>query len=250
MTEDLESATERVARLRHRYEELRRRLRRSLGVDDIARLDASIGRRRARIHHLNAQIEALEEERSKLEGEVVGCLHGAEALLNDLVDQLESLDGPAWSPTPIVGFTLLHIADGSIDDGDHRWSGAALSPTCPNGATGLPHAFGPCVDQACGVLAWKTLDRMSEVAGANLAAIAQVSMTGRVVEHTDGYRAAHGALTALVAFDGGRWFRTRDPGQIEAFATSPASTFATLAAPIPHDAMLYVEVDLFLGRHP
>lgn len=250
MAGDLESTWQRVRGLRHRYDTLRRRLRRADGVEDVDRLDASIGRRQARIRHLTSQIEALEAERTRLEEEVVGCLHGAEALLIDLVDHLERLDGPAWSPTPIRGFTLLDVVAGKLHDGDHPWSGSTLSPTCPHGLDGLPHVEDPCGRQACGVLAWKALDSVSEVSGVELAAVAELSMTGRVVEHADGYRSQHAALTALIAFDGNRWFRSRDPEQISTFARYPEQTFSTLAAPFPDDAMLYLEVDLFLGRHP
>ena len=73
-------------------------------------------------------------------------------------------------------------------------------------------------------------------------------MSGRVVEHVDGYRAEVGEVISLVAFDDARWFRTRHSQQIDSFITSPTETFDQLAAPIPADAMLYVELDLFLGN--
>ena len=57
-----------------------------------------------------------------------------------------------------------------------------------------------------------------------------------------------GEIVSLVAFDDVRWFRTRNTDQIDSFVAAPAETFERLAAPIPADAMLYVELDLFLGN--
>lgn len=249
-SKDLESTIERVQRLRDRYDLLRRRLRRTDGTDDIERLESSIARRRARIRHLDAQIDALDAERDRLRGEIVGCLHGAEALLVDLIDNLESLDGPCWTPTPIVGYSRFDVVDGALHDGDHRWDGSTLRPACPAGRVSPPHEHAACRGAACGVLVWKALDRLPDVSGAELAAIVEVSISGRIVEHDLGYRGESGRIAALMAFDGGHWFRTRDTDQIEWFTTSPLEAFGNLSAPIPDDGMVYLEVDLFFGGSP
>jgi hypothetical protein len=249
-SKDLESTIERVQRLREKYDLLRRRLRRTDGTDDIERLDVAIARRRARVRHLDEQIDALDAERERLKGEIVGCLHGAEALLIDLVDRLESLDGPCWAPTPIVGYSRFDVVDGALDDGDHTWDEWTLRPACPDGRLSPPHENGACRDGACGVLVWKALDQLPDVSGAKLAALVEVSVSGRIVEHDLGYRGEFGRITALIAFDGGRWFRTRDTDQIEWFTTAPLEAFAELSAPIPDDGMLYLEADLFFGERP
>ena len=238
----------RVERLRSRYETLKRRLRRADGVDEVERLDVSIQRRRVRIRHLDAQIDRLMDERDRLEGEVLGCFHGAEALLVDLIDKLEALDGPSWSPGPIPGFTILEVVDGSIHDGDHVWATPLLRPGCPSGRWDAPHANAACAALPCGVLAYKSIDTLPGISGGALGAVAELAMSGRVIEHVDGYRAEVGEIISLVAFDDLRWFRTRSPVQIDSFVAEPANTFEALAAPIPADAMLYVELDLFLGR--
>lgn len=249
-SKDLEATVERVERLRLRYDQLRRRLMRTIGTDDLERLDTSIARRRARIRHLDAQIEALESDRERLRGELIGCLHGAEALLVDLVDQLETLDGPAWSPTPIVGYSVFAVTDGRVTDGDHLWQESLLRPQCPGGLEDQPHEDASCRNEACGVLAWKTLDRLPDPAGGDLAAVVAVSLSGRIVEHTNGYRGETGRVAAMLAFDEDRWFRTRNREQIRSFITAPIDTFESLAAPIPGDGMLYLELDLFFGSVP
>lgn len=243
----LEATVERVNRLRLRYDTLKRRLRRADGVDEIERLDASILRRRTRMRHLDAQIERLVQERDRLEGEVLGCFHGAEALLVDLIDRLEALDGPSWSPEPIPGYVVFEIVVGTIHDGDHRWAAPTLRPECPSGIQDAPHTRAGCVSQACGVLAWKSIEDLPDLDGGGLRAVAELAMNGRVIEHTHGYRAEFAQLVAIVAFDDNRWFHSRDAEQIDAFVSAPAETFAALAAPIPADAMLYVELDLFFG---
>lgn len=243
----LQETVARVEQLRARYDTLKRRLRRADGVDEVERLDVSIQRRRNRIRHLDAQIDRLMEERDRLEGEILGCFTGAEALLVDLIEKLEALDGPSWSPDPVPGFTILEVEDGTLHDGDHTWTRAVVRPGCPTGRWDAPHEDAACARLACGVLAYKSIDRLPGISGGTMRAVAELAMSGRVVEHADGYRAEVGEIMALVAFDDSRWFRTRYPGQIDSFVTSPIESFEELAAPMPADAMLYVELDLFLG---
>ena len=247
-SKNLEETVARVERLRFRYDTLKRRLRRVDGVDEVERLDASIQRRRNRIRHLDSQIDRLMEERDRLEGEILGCFHGAEALLVDLIDKFEALDGPSWSPDPVPAFTILEVEDGSINDGDHEWTTPVLRPACPSGRWDAPHEDASCAELPCGVLAYKSIDRLPGISGGTLRAVAELAMSGRVIEHVDGYRAEVGEIVSLVAFDDVRWFRTRDTDQIDSFVAAPAETFERLAAPIPADAMLYVELDLFLGN--
>lgn len=246
-SKNLEETVARVERLRSRYDTLKRRLRRTDGVDEVERLDASIQRRRSRIRHLDSEIDRLMEERDRLEGEVLGCFHGAEALLVDLIDRLEELEGPSWSPDPVPGFTILDAQAGSITDGDHIWTTPVLRPGCPSGRWDAPHESAACAGLPCGVLAYKSTDELPGISGGALQAVAEIAMSGRVIEHTDGYRAEVGEIVALVAFDEFRWFRTRFADQIDSFVAAPAETFDQLAAPIPVDAMLYIELDLFLG---
>lgn len=246
-SKDLEETVARVNRLRLRYDTLKRRLRRADGVDDVERLDVSIQRRRTRILHLDSQIDRLMDERDRLEGEILGCFHGAEALLVDLIDRLETLDGPSWSPEPVPGFSILEIHDGLIHDGDHPWITPVLRAGCPSGRSDAPHPGTACAVLPCGVLTYKSIDRLAEISGGSLRAVAEIAMSGRVIEHVDGYRAEVGEIISLLAFDDARWFRTRHTDQIDSFVAAPTETFDLLAAPIPADAMLYVEMDLFLG---
>ena len=247
-SKDLGETAARVDRLRYRYDTLKRRLRRADGVDEVGRLDASIRRRSNQVHHLNAQIDRLTGERDLLEREILGCLHGAEALLVDLIDRLEALEGPSWSPDPVPGYTVLAVEGGVIHDGDHVWITPLLRAGCPSGHPDAPHERAACAELACGVLAYKSIDKLPEISGGALRAVAELAMSRRVIEHVDGYRAEVGEITSLVAFDDAHWFRTRDPNQIDSFVAAPAETFEEMAAPIPSDAMLYVELDLFLGR--
>lgn len=246
-SKDLEKTVARVNRLRHRYDTLKRRLRRTDGVDEVERLDASIQRRRNRLRHLNAQIDRLVDERDQLEREILGCFHGAEALLIDLIDGLEALEGPSWSPEPVPGYTILDVVGPFIHDGDHTWSTPTLQPGCPTERPDPPHQAPACAELPCGVLAYRSIDGLPAISGGTLQAVAELAMSGRVIEHVDGYRAQVGEIVSLVAFDDTNWFQTRNPDQIESFVIEPVETFDTLAAPIPPDAMMYVELDLFFG---
>lgn len=238
----------RVRVLRSRYETLRRRLQRNDGLSEIERLDGSIDRRTRRLEHINQQIDRLHEERDRVEAEILGCFTGSEALLTDLVSRMEEIEGTDWTPIPIASFTMWELSGESMDDGAVSWRGRTAVGTCGLSATGdLPHTTKRCIRSECGIVGYRDLTMLGDVPSEGLVGVGRLQMSGRVVEHEHGYRAELAEVVALIATDGSRWFRTRDRGQIDDFFTSPEVTFGRLSAPVPENAVLYVELDLYLA---
>ena len=238
----------RVRVLRSRYETLRRKLQRNDGLSEIERLDGSIDRRTRRLEHINQQIDRLFEERDRVEAEILGCYTGSEALLTDLVSRMEEIEGTDWTPIPIASFTMWELSGETMDDGAVAWRSRTAVGTCDHSAAGdLPHTTKACARGGCGIVGFRDLSKLGDVPSDGLVGVGRLHMSGRVVEHEHGYRAELAEVVALIATDGGRWFRTRDHNQIDDFFASPEATFGRLSAPIPDNAVLYIEMDLHLS---
>lgn len=238
----------RVRVLRSRYEALRGRLQRNDGLSEIQRLDGSIDRRTRQLEHINQQIDRLSEERDRVEAEILGCYTGSEALLTDLVSRMEEIEGTDWTPIPIVSFTMWELSGNTMRDDAVSWRGRRAVGTCDGSAAGdLPHTTEACARGGCGIVGFRDLGLLGDVPSDDLVCVGRLHMSGRVVEHEHGYRAELAEVVALIATDGSRWFRTRDRGQIDDFFATPEATFGRLSAPIPANAVLYIEMDLHLA---
>ena len=202
-----------------------------------------------RLEHLGEQLTRITSERDRVEREVLGCLTGSEALLTDLVSRFEAIDGHDWTPIPIVGYVRWTSDGGAMSDGGSTWESDSAIARCPISAPGnLPHATSRCAERDCGIVALRRLHDLDDHRGAGMTAVGRLALTGRVVEHEHGFRAELASATAIVVADGTRWFRTADVVQIERFFAAPEATFAELSAPMPTDAILLLETDLYLGE--
>ena len=247
LSDEIQHQEARIDALKARYEQLHRLSTPSDGDHVLHRLQGAVRRRRARFNALSTQIRDLNSERDRLETEVMRCLQGIEALLLDLVEDLEAATGPCWSPTPVTGFTSFVAIEGAMHDGDHVWASNTLNPACPrwSGATG-PHESEDCVQGGCGVHVFKSFREVPAPTGSCLTAIAEVALHGRVVEHSEGYRGAVGVVTALIAFDENNWIRTRTTDEIAQLMSTPDASFAASRVLIPANTMMYLEADAYL----
>ena len=247
LSDEIQHQEARIDALKARYEQLPRLSSPNDGDHVLHRLQGAVRRRRARFNALSTQIRDLNSERDRLETEVMRCLQGIEALLLDLVEDLEAANGPCWSPTPVIGFTSLVAIDDTMHDGDHVWVSNTLKSGCPREPCGAhPHESDDCIQRACGVHVFKSFRGVPAPTGSSLNAIAEVALHGRVVEHTEGYRGSVGVITALIAFDERRWVRTRTTDEISQLMSSPAASFAACSVPIPTNTMMYLEADTYL----
>lgn len=247
ISDELQRQEARIEALKERYEQLHRVSTPSDGDDVLHRLHGAVRRRRARFNALATQIQELTSERDRLETEVMRCLQGIEALLANLVADLEAANGPCWSPTPVIGFTSFVAVNDQMHDGDHVWHDGTLKQSCSlQSMAGAPHESEPCVQSGCGVHVYKSFRSVPAPTGSSLNAIGEVALYGRVVEHQEGYRGATGVVTALIAFDDSHWVRTRAENEISLLMTRPLAAFTSNSVPIPADTMMYLEADAFM----
>ena len=145
-----------------------------------------------------------------------------------------------WSPTPIIGYRMWWQRRGRWSGARSLWHAPVMHAAClPKGRPGAPHlrSQGVCLG-SCGINAYAdptalsrqwdagrplkyrdsslTRDRLPLLFGV-------VALSGRVVEHDNGYRARHALVTGLVHFEPMEARSTDDPDRIRAaFADGPA----------------------------
>lgn len=196
-------------------------------------LEKSISRRRVRSAGLSRTIEALEAEltraRSELrviETEIEGSRAAGALLISEIIDRVREEKGEAWSPTPIRGFRVWRIEDGSVMGNQVHWTETSLSSVCLRDVPGddVPHSVERCGPPACGIYAVKHLSMLpEEVAAGRIkrSIVGVVALSGKVIEHELGYRAEHARVVAAVANDAGRILITDDPEHLDALFHDP-----------------------------
>jgi hypothetical protein len=191
----------RIELLRRDLHTLRERYGRiPVDVSMSERLDTQLERKRYRISHLRDQIASLQAEIDQIEQEVGGYLAGVEALLSDAIDRTRRIEGEGWSPVAILGYRMWNVVDGALTGVVQPWRSLTKKAACLNGLHGedLPHSHGHCGPPACGVYATKQPETIySQMPRQPDWAIGVVELSGKVVEHSKGYRAQRATLMAL-----------------------------------------------------
>jgi hypothetical protein len=233
-------AARRVSALRERLDVLRERYG-SVGEDlrPLESLEQHIARRNSRIEILQQRIVEARAEIGRLSRERVGYLAGIEALLDDLIPKIEQRYGEGWTPAAIPGYRMWNVVDGQVVGAVTPWTDRSKSAVCLNGVSGvdLPHSNGRCGPPACGVYATKQPEyvfaRMQRMRNW---AIGLVGLTGKVVEHTHGFRAHTATIEALCLVVNGRRLHLDDHILIEAALLDPTGVVAASGEPAGSEA--------------
>lgn len=177
------------------------------------------GDQAALVEHLATCIETASERR--LSREVEAWLAEMQRL-----DERVLLEAPMWSPTPVVGYRVWQMADRGMRGAWSTWSRPEYTAKCPKGG-GVPHTGRRCsmVGSGCGVYATKSLDSLVteySIGPTTRHAMAVVGLSGRVIEHTHGYRAERATVIALVTSEGGVVRVIDQPGALSEVFARPA----------------------------
>ena len=237
-SDDLQSELD-VLRLRYR----------GVGVPpELDRLELAVGRRQAKVDHLRAQVASLLDEVSLLEAEIAGCRKGYEALLADTVERIKRDQQEGWSPFPVIGFRLWGWRDGALHGAWQPWKTTSKTATCGRGNTEVPHSDGRCGRLGCGIYATKDLPALLEehtrpndhgyLAG-------MVELTGKVVEHENGYRAARAEVVAGVLVGAGRILSTSDPTDLDEVFRRPGHALERLGR--ARSGTVWDEIERFMA---
>ncbi len=193
------------------------------------------------IKRLTTQIEALEHRRIELTDQIEETavtvrkmIQAVEFELEAAIAEIRRTQVEMWSPTPISGYRAWAITEDGMRGVWTLWKRPVLTARCANQFADpdgeVPHTDERCGRLGCGIYATKDLQALldSEL-GATLGrsfAVGRVHLTGKVVEHEYGYRAAVAEATAVVAFHGDRTLLADDPAAIAGLFADPTATMA------------------------
>jgi len=137
----------------------------------------------------------------------------------------------AWSPRPVLGYRAWRIHRGGLRGVREQWREPEFRAVCagrPLAEQGdIPHHDGLCGRLGCGIYAVKD---PAVVAGGprpwlrlfDGTVFGLVALTGKVVEHERGYRAARARVVAAAMVGLGRLTCSADPAWIRAVFAEPA----------------------------
>ena len=181
---------------------------------------------RERLEASREMLEALELQIGVLRREV-------EALDQTLFPEAEIEQ--AWSPRPVLGYRVWQARQGQFQGARRTWATPALRAECvlvsEGGDGGIPHTDGRCGRfgrGGCGIYALKDPGRLAAGARpwirlADGTVFGLVALTGKVVEHEAGYRAAQAQVVAAAVLSVGKLSWGANQAWIEDLFARPAS---------------------------
>lgn len=202
-------------------------------------MELAVGRRLSRMDALRDQMTALLDEISRLDDELMGYRKGYLALLEDTIDRVRSDHGEGWSPTPVLGYRLWSWRQGGLHGAWERWMTPTKTATCRAGDDEVPHSDGRCGRLGCGVYAAKDLRPLLEEhtrPNANGYLAGLVELTGKVVEHEHGYRAARGEVVSAALVGTDRMVLTDDSTTLSDLFNDPDDVMERSGRPLPGPA--------------
>ena len=219
-------STQRLAELRAEVRRYQDRYGELTGMIDVAKANSAMAARQRRLDALAAEQERIQRQMESMTSEVRRIERWVEFCLEDVIARARQDHAEGWSPTPVLGFRLWAVADDGLYGVKMAWSGRTLTATCLSkaGEAEIPHTDGRCGRLGCGVYAAKTVDPLYtefDVSGIGDVALGLVAMTGKVVEHDEGYRSAAATVVALGASMGSHLLLTSDPARIDELFADP-----------------------------
>lgn len=227
MRSDLGQETNpRVAELRRTLQRYVERYGRLGGMVDVEKANSAMGFRQRRLDRLLEEEARIKGEIRAMASEITRIQKWVEFCLEDAVERVKQEHKEGWSPLPVLGFRLWWIGDGALNGVKAPWLNRKMTAVCltRGGDVEIPHSDGRCGRLGCGVYAAKTIEplyRDFDVKSIKDVALGLVAMTGKVVEHDDGYRAAEVTVVALAAALQGHLLLTNDPVCIDAVFEGP-----------------------------
>ena len=209
-----------------------RRYQMRYGVPEVPpaqRLDDRLRNVRGRLRFIDDQIAELSAERRRLRQEMAGYEKGLSLVIDGEINRLRRQHGEAWSPVAIRSYRMWQLRDGRMMGARIEWKDPWLTAECArgNGREEVPHSDGRCGAPACGIYTAKHPELLLQGLGVPSAgAMGLVELTGKVVEHSRGYRAQHARVVALGIVGGRRWLTADSPEIVTAAFHDPDHVLA------------------------
>lgn len=225
-------------------------------LDAVSRLERSIRRRRFRLDATEQRVNELEEmlaesrhQAEVLSREIAESRRIGLLLIDELIEKVRNDLGEAWTPRAIRGFRMWRVKPGGLHGATNvHWSSPTMEATCLRSVPleDVPHREARCGPPACGIYTTKRLEDLDPGKAGWLGtdqAVGVVAMSGKVVEHDNGYRAARATVVAIAVRWAMRWMTTSEPEVIEALF---ADTLNTILAHGTTDQPVGSRVEEFL----
>jgi hypothetical protein len=204
-------------------------------IPELESLRRSIRRRKTRrsvlhrrLRELTIEIEKAEAQLEAVNSEIAGATRAGALLLEEVLDRVRTNQGEAWSPTPVLGFRAWRLHKGLLYGAKVPWTSPVMSAECLHfiGGEDLPHSEGVCGPPPCGVYAVKEIETLCQLGqpASGSWVIGVVAMTGKVIEHELGYRAAHSTVAAVVGKIDHHRFAVDDQTHLSSLFAKPVTT--------------------------
>ena len=222
---DIET-THRLAELRQTVRRYQERYGELGGMIDVAKANAAMTSRRRRLDKLEEEAARIQTDINSMSSEVQRIERWVEFCLEDVIAKAKEDHAEGWSPTPVLGYRLWGVGEEALHGVKMPWLDRTLVATCLSrgGAEEIPHTDGRCGRLGCGVYAAKSVDPLYtefDVSAIGDVALGLVELSGKVVEHDEGYRAASATVIALAASLGEHLLLTSDTAAIDAAFADP-----------------------------
>lgn len=239
--------------VRQRLRTLRTRYGRARFTSPANRLELAANRRRFMLAEIRKEIAELERRAEAIESELRGFGQGVAALAREEIVEYERSFPEAWSPTPVLGFRLWMLNDNKLVGARQVWETPSFVATCaayPD-PDEIPHTDERCGRLGCGVYATKEFDSLLELhvrESDRSYAAGLVAMTGKVVEHEDGYRATQAEVVALALIGDDREVYTTDRKLIAEAFGDPMAILGARSAPLRTPVLDHIAAHLSTER--
>ncbi|MCP4966430.1 MAG: hypothetical protein GY926_14500 [bacterium] len=219
--------TQRLAELRRTVRLYQERYGELSGMIDVTKANAAMASRQRRLAKLEEEVARIQVDINSMSSEVQRIERWVEFCLEDVIVRAKQDHAEGWSPTPVLGFRLWGVGEEALHGVKMPWPERTLVATCLSrgGGEEIPHTDGRCGRLGCGVYAAKLVDPLYtefDVTAIGDVALGLVALTGKVVEHDEGYRAASATVIALAASLGKHVVLTSDAGTIDGVFADPA----------------------------
>lgn len=214
--------------LRRRLRTLRQRYGKHRSMSAGYRFEVAANRRRFQLAEIRKQIAELEQRAKVIEEELNGFGKGMAALVIEEIAEYEREFPEAWSPTAVFGFRIWVIDEGRLMGARQVWDSPKFTAECATHpqSDDIPHTDESCGRLGCGIYATKALGPLFDLhvreSDRNYAA-GLVALSGKVVEHDDGYRAAQAEVVSVALIGINR----------EVFSSAPAVMKTIFRDPLP-----------------
>lgn len=216
----------RLAELRQSMLRYQQRYGSLSGIADVTKAVDVMTTKQRKLDTLEREMARLRSQAMTLESEVGRLERWVEFCIEDVIDKARHEHGEGWSPMSVLGYRLWWINDEALHGVKMPWLGRTLRAKCLSrgGDEEIPHSDGRCGRLGCGVYVTKTVGPLYtefDVSAIGNLALGLVALTGKVVEHEDGYRGAFATVVALAASFDSTVLLSSDPDEIDRVFADP-----------------------------